>query len=320
MDQLRSLRSFLRVVDEGSFAAAARALDLAPAVVTRQVADLEDQLGTRLLHRTTRRLTLTAVGQSYLERARQILADLDEANALAAETTGAARGSLRIAGAPPLLGRQLVPLLPLFRARHPEVDFHLLPVPMADAPQDDMDLTLIVRGQEGLVGDFVARRLARSEIVLCATPDYLSRQGRPEKPQDLERHELLVPNFAHARREWTLTRRHPDGRTEHTSGTARPGSISTASLDLLLGAACAGMGVMGTLSFLVADALRAGSLERVLPAWSVGHCDIFAAMPTRKFLPLRTRLLLDFLAEQWGGGERDPWLPTSAASEPARPA
>ena len=110
MDQLRALRTFVRVIDEGSFAAAARSFDAAPAVVTRLVADLEQSLGARLLHRTTRRLTLTAVGAEYAERARQILADLDEADALAASTTATLSGMLRVTGPLPFLQLQVAPL------------------------------------------------------------------------------------------------------------------------------------------------------------------------------------------------------------------
>lgn len=310
MDQFRAMTAFVRVIDEGSFTKAARSLDLAPPVVTRLVADLEQSLGTRLIHRTTRRLALTPVGAQYLERARQILADLDEANTLAMTTTGQLRGVLRVAAPLPFLVHQIAPSLPAFRERYPGVDLEVTPVPMLEAPDENADVTLLLSGPRPIDGDFVARRLAHSEIVFCATPEYLDRRGRPRSPADLDAHQLLVPNVSYAPREWTFSRigSSEDGAPAQVAGILRRSAISSTSPDLLLAAARAGMGIAGTLSYLVADAFRAGSLERVLADWSIGHYTVYAATPSRKYLPLRTRVFTDFLVETFGGEERDPWL------------
>ncbi|MGA0611440.1 LysR family transcriptional regulator [Caldimonas sp. KR1-144] len=310
MDQFRAMTAFVRVIDEGSFAKAARALDLTPPVITRLVSDLEQALGTRLIHRTTRRLALTAVGAQYLERARQILADLEEANTQAMTTTGQLRGVLRVSGPLPFLVHQVAPRLPAFRERYPGVDFEVTAAAMLEAPDENADVTLLLSGPRPIDGDFVARRLAHAQIVFCATPDYLDRHGRPQSPADLDAHQLLVPNVSFAPREWTF-RRVGDGRdgaAQQVVGVLRRSAISSTSTDLLLAAARAGMGIAGTLSYSVADALREGSLERVLADWSVGHYVVHAAMPTRKYLPLRTRVFTDFLVEAFGGEERDPWL------------
>ena len=125
MDQLRAIKVFVRVIDEGSFAAAARALDLAPAVVTRLVAELEEHLGTRLLNRTTRRLSLTEIGEAYLERARRILADVDEAAALAASATQEVRGLLRVLCPPAIAVHQLAKHLPKFHREYPLVTLEI---------------------------------------------------------------------------------------------------------------------------------------------------------------------------------------------------
>lgn len=310
MDQFRAMAAFVRVIDEGSFAKAARALDIAPPVVTRLVADLEQSLGTRLLHRTTRRLALTPVGTQYLERARQILADLEEANTIAMTATGQLRGLLRIAAPLPMLVQQIAPRLPAFRERYPGVDLEATAVPMLEAPDENADVTILLSGRQPIDGEFVARRLAHAEIVFCATPEYLRRHGRPSTPAELDTHELLVPNVAYAPREWILRRvdAHADGAVHEVAAVPRRSAIASASPDLLLAAARAGMGIVGTLSYLVADGLRAGSLERVLPDWRIGHYVVHAAMPTRKYVPLRTRVFIDFLIEQFGGEERDPWL------------
>jgi len=307
MDQLRALRVFVRVADEGSFAKAARDLDLAAAVVTRLVADLEQSLGTRLIHRTTRRLTLTPVGLQYLERARQIIADLDEANGLASTNTAQLQGLLRVAGPLPFLQLQLAPLLPAFRQRYPGVEIQLSVVPPLEAPDDNADITLLLRGPRPLDGDFVARRIARAEVMLCATPDYLKRHGRPQRPADLAGHELLVPNIPSTPREWKLRRSGGDGGEEVVGSMRRPAVVSD-SPALLLSVAKAGLGIAGTLSYLVADDLRSGQLERVLPDWCAGHFTVYACMPSRKFMPQRARAFNDFLVEQFGGEETDPWL------------
>jgi DNA-binding transcriptional LysR family regulator len=311
MDQLRAMTAFVRVIDEGSFAKAARSLDLAPPVITRLVADLEQSLDTRLIHRTTRRLALTPVGAQYLERARQILADVEEANTAAMTTTGQLRGLLRVAAPLPLLVQQIAPRLPVFRERYPGVDLDVTAVPMLESPDENADVTILLSGPRPIDGEFVARRLAHAQIVFCATPEYLERHGRPGVPADLDAHQLLVPNVAYAPREWTFHRMGADGAPQQAVGVLRRSAISSTSPDVLLAAARAGMGIAGTLSYSVADALRAGSLERVLPDWSIGHYVIHAAMPTRKYVPLRTRVFTDFLIEQFGGEERDPWLGTA---------
>lgn len=308
MDQLRAMTAFVRVIDEGSFAKAARSLELAPPVITRLVADLEHSLNTRLIHRTTRRLALTPVGAQYLERARQILADVEEANTAAMTTSGQLRGTLRVAAPLPLLVQQIAPRLPSFRERYPGVDLDVTAVPMLESPDENADVTILLSGPRPIDGEFVARRLAHAEIVFCATPEYLSRHGRPTLPADLDAHQLLVPNVAYAPREWMFHRVGSDGTPQQAVGVLRRSAISSTSPDLLLAAARAGMGIAGTLSYSVADALRTGSLERVLPDWSIGHYVVHAAMPTRKYVPLRTRVFIDFLVEQFGGEARDPWL------------
>lgn len=318
MDQLRALRTFLRVVDDGSFAGAARSLDLAPAVVTRLVADLEHQLGARLLHRTTRRLTLTSTGAEYAERARRILSDLDEANAAASHATTALRGPLRIGGPLPFLQQQIAPLLPEFLARHPGLQFHFNVGcdPVVGTPDESDDLSILLRGTQPLDGDFIARRLCTSEILMCATPAYLAQHGRPLKPEDLLAHELLIPATAEVPREWELRR--GAGQPEQGRRVVPPpgpARINSAHSALLLGAALSGLGIAGTLSFLVVDALRDGRLERVLPDWSIGRYTVFAAMPSRHYLPRRVKAFSDYLVEKLGGSERDPWLDAPALAE-----
>ena len=311
MDQLRSLRVFAQVIAEGSFAGAARTLDLAPAVVTRVVSELEDHLGVRLLNRTTRSLALTEVGEGYLERAKRVLAELDEADSLASAVNSAPSGNLRILCPPAFATHQLVPRLPGFRQRYPGIQLEMVAVGPVGAADENFDVSIVSVGQQPLQGDFVVRPLASSKFIVCAAPAYLARCGHPQQPQDLQFHDGLLPDVAAVRRDLTLFSEAPgNGPVVPTviSVGLRPPALSTSQLEVLFAAAVAGMGVAGLPTFMVAEALRDGRLERVLRQWHGGSLQLYAAMPTRKHVPTRTRAFVDFLVEAFGGNQDDPWL------------
>ncbi len=308
MDRLTTMRVFCRVVDSGSFAAAARESNLSPAAVTRLVADLEDHLGARLLTRTTRRLALTDIGEAYLERVRQILADVDEAEALASTATSEPRGHLRVLVPPSFAVHQLAKHLPRFRAQYPQVTVELHSPGPVETIDESFDVSILAVGQRPLDGSFVARRLARCEVITCASPDYLDRRGRPAHPGDLLQHESMMPSSV---REVTFTPGpfggdEPDGEPV-TLSTPRP-ALGTAHSDIMYAAALHGLGIAGLPSFMVEDALLENALERVLPEWHLFAMTIYAAMPTRKYVPARTRVFIDFLVATYGGEDRDPWL------------
>lgn len=306
MDQLRAIKVFVRVIDEGSFAAAARALDLAPAVVTRLVAELEEHLGTRLLNRTTRRLALTEIGEAYLERARRILADVDEAAALAASATQEVRGLLRVLCPPAIAVHQLAKHLPRFHRDYPAVTLEITSPGPVDTVDDSYDLTIFLT-REAPDGEFIARRLARSEFILCASPDYLDQRGRPQHPSELKRHDALVPPTPTMMRGLTLQR--GDGTEEITLPMSpHRAALATTHMDTNYAAALHGLGIAGLPSFVVEDALLEQALERVMPQWRLFGTTLWAGMPTRKYVPARTRAFLDFLLYIFGGEDKDPWL------------
>jgi DNA-binding transcriptional LysR family regulator len=317
------MRVFGKVAELESFAAAARELDLSPAAVTRLVADLEDHLGARLLHRTTRRLVVTEAGAEYLKRVHDVLERIAEAEDVARDATKQASGVLRVAVSPSFATHQLAKRLPEFRRRYPLVQLDLGDaVGVINAPLDTHDVTLLIIGRGTLEGDFIARRLARTEVVACASPDYLDRhpEGRPRRPDDLLRHDCLVPTFDGAPRSW----RFQDGAGQATLELTPAPALSAQHVDTLYAAALAGMGVTGLPSFIADDALREHALERLLPGWTLQTWDIHAALPTRRYLPARTRVFLDFLVEQFGGADADPWLDaagcaTAQTRQPSRP-
>ncbi|MET0519062.1 MAG: LysR substrate-binding domain-containing protein [Burkholderiaceae bacterium] len=310
MDQLRALRVFTRVIDDGSFAAAARALDLAPAVVTRLVAELEEHLGARLINRTTRRLALTEIGEAYLERARRILVEVDEAEALAISATTEPRGHLRVLVPPAIAVHQLAKHLPRFHKLYPQVTVEMHSPGPVHQVDEAFDITILTSRQP-LTGDFVARRLARSEVILCASPEYLNQRGRPCHPLDLKEHDALLPPMSDLQN--GIVFQHGDWGDDEPGGesvTLLPGRpvLSSSHIDTNYAGALHGLGVAGLPSFVVEDALLEHALERVLPEWRLFAHTIWAAMPSRKYMPARTRAFLDFLLEVFGGEDRDPWL------------
>ena len=307
MDQLRAMRVFVSVVDEHSFAGAARALDLAPAVVTRLVAELEEHLGARLLNRTTRRVTLTEIGEAYLERARRILIDVEEAAALTNSATTEPRGQVRLLVPAALAVHQIAKYLPRFHKLYPQVTIEMHSPVAVTAPDDGFDLT-IVHSRDPLDGEFVAHRLARSETIAVASPEYLDRRGRPQHPSELLSHDSLLPMPAMLHDGITFRRGTPGEGGESFVLHPGRGLLSTANFDTNYAAALHGLGIAGLPSFQVEDALLENALERILPEWRLRTWTIWACMPTRKFVPARTRALLDFLIEVFGGEDRDPWL------------
>lgn len=289
------MRVFQRVVEEGGFAAAARSLNISPAGATRMVAALEEHLGVRLLQRTTRKLSLSEAGESYLARVRSILHEVDEAEAAASEHTLELQGTLRMLATPVLASYYLSPRLAAWHALHPKVLLDLDIDPFPQPRIEEFDITFLVV-DEAFDGDIVARPLATTDWIACASPEYLARAGHPAQPQQLREHTYLKFQWPqnsghHGRR----TRLQPIGGGEPVEVDVRA-ALQTTSFDVLLRAALDGAGVTFLSRMLVAPHLTRGTLVHLLPGWVFGHFTVYAALPTRKFMPARTRAFLEFLA------------------------
>lgn len=289
-----SMRVFQRVIDEGGFAAAARALDMSPAVVTRLVADLEDHLGTRLLHRTTRRLSLSDAGEIYLGRVRAILQDIDEAHVMASAHTQELAGVLRVLAPPVLATHVLAPLLVNFRQLYPKIRLDITVESFKEPPIEDYDITLLATDAR-FDGNVIARKIVSSEAIFVASPAYLQRKGTPQVPADLTQHDYLrmkAPGL-HPRVLHLFQSIHPDQRLdlelEPVIWANHPDTLMRAALD--------GAGITSTTVNLVASSLASGALVRVLSPWITGQVTLYAALPSRKFMPQRTRVFLDYLTE-----------------------
>lgn len=294
MDRLLSMRVFQKVIDEGGFAAAARALDMSPAVVTRLVADLEDHLGTRLLHRTTRRVSLSPAGETYLTRVRGILQDIDEAHSIASAQTSEPMGVLRILTPPVLATFLLAPLIAEFRALHPKIRLHVEVDSHEDLPIEDYDITLLPTN-DAFDADIVARKVSDTEAILVCSPEYIKRHGTPATPADLAQHELLRLRVQGAvQRLWRLRNSHTD---EVFDLVSEP-SLWINHTETLLRATVDGAGITSVAVGLAAPFLARGELVRVLRPWITDRLSLYVALPSRKFMPERTRVFLEFFIDR----------------------
>ena len=295
MDRLASMRAFQKVIDEGGFAAAARALDMSPAVVTRLVADLEDHLGTRLLHRTTRRISLTDAGEGYLDRVRVILQDLDEAHELVSSKTSELAGVLRVLAPPVLATHVLAPLVSGFRQAYPKILLDIDVESHREPPIEDYDITLL-GAQGSFDANVIARKVNTSVSVLLASPAYLRRKGTPARPEDLAQHDCLrLKPSAGRSRAWRLLHEHEADRFIDID--VQP-VLWANHTDTLMYAAVDGAGITATAIELAAPLIQNGDLVRVLNPWITDRLTLYAALPSRKFMPRRTQVFLDYLIEQ----------------------
>lgn len=292
MDTLQAMRAFVRVVDSGSFTAAAHTLNLSNAQVSRLVSDLEGSLQARLLHRTTRRLALTEAGERYLQRCRVILAEVQEA---AIEASGAhltPRGRLRVHSITSLGTLQLAPLVARYCERYPEVTLELtLSQRMPDLLEEGHDV-VITLSRDLPDSELVAQRLAEVYSMVCAAPAYLEQHGIPQRPQDLHEHRclrLVDPLFPDR---WVFQ----EGNMELI---IRPGETFQVNVaEAMAQAAEAGMGVCLLPSFVAARAMHRGSLKRLLPSFQIHQRSIYALYPSRSFLDAKTKTWIEFLKEE----------------------
>lgn len=294
MNKLAELEAFTAVVEANSFSAAGERLGMAKSVVSRRVSQLEERLGVRLLHRTTRRLTLTEEGRHFYQRAVQILADLDDAEQSVAAEAGELRGALKLA-APLSFGLlHMSTAIADFLLRHPALELNL--------DLNDRTINLVEEGFDMAVriGDLddstlVARRLGTVRHVTCASPAYLAAHGRPAHPRELQHHVGLQYGNISYRRQWRY--RSPGGETLYGQPQIR---VRSNNGEALAAAACAGLGITTGPTFILAPHLRSGALVRILDDYTTPADGIHAVYPPGRLVPRRTRTFSDFLARRFG--------------------
>jgi LysR family transcriptional regulator, regulator for bpeEF and oprC len=296
MDRLQAMKVFVRVAELGSFTLAADALELSRARVSEAVAEFERGLGARLLHRTTRRVSLSDDGRAYYERARQILSDVDEAEALLVGSRAAARGRLRVAMPMALARLYVVPALPALLRLHPELALEIrLENRNVDLLEEGVDCALSYGKPSD--EDLVARRVMDTHLLTCAAPGYLARRGIPRVPADLTEHACVTFLTLSGARpaDWCF-------ELEGQSSSLRPtGNLGFNSMEACVEAAIAGLGITQVLSSLGEAAVRARKLRPVLAKYAARGPSIYVVYPPHRQLSARLRVLITFLSEAFPG-------------------
>ena len=284
---------FAKTVGNGSLSAAARELGVSTAVVSRKLGALEARLGVRLLNRTTRRIALTDEGARYHEACLRILAEIEEADAEAAARRVEPQGVLKVALPASFGHKHIAPLIPHFAERYPRVHLALR---LSDRTVNVVDegFDLAIRIAELQDSSLAARKLAPNRRVVCASPTYLLRHGTPDTPHDLVKHNCLTTTEFHMN--WDY--KDPDGNP----GSVRvSGRYACDNWEVLRDWAVAGLGVALKSTWDVRRDLENGSLVPLLPGYIFGSdVAIYAVYPHRRYLPAKTRVFIDFLAESLG--------------------
>ena len=287
-DRLQLWRVYLRVVEMGSFSAVARELNSTQPRISRQIAQLEAQLGVRLLRRSTRTLSMTDEGEQLYADARRILADVDETEGRLRGSRGQARGLIRVACPTTLSRLKLLPMMRGFLDRYPELQVEFsVSDRFVDLIAEGIDVA--IRGGEISDTELHARRIGTVRRVCVAAPSYLRASGTPETPANLVKHQCVTYTLLATGTVWPFA-----GQPVRVSGRVRGDSP-----DVILEMVRSGYGVGLMPSWLFRDALAAGELLRILKDWPVPDLPIYAIYQARRQVPLRVRLLVDYLSEMF---------------------
>lgn len=297
MDKLSAMQAFVRVVEAGTFTKAADSMSMPKATVTRLVQSLEAHLQTRLLNRTTRRVTVTADGAAYFDRALRLLGELDELESSMTRAKANPRGRLRI-DVPTSVGQQLlIPRLPDFHARYPDIQIDL---GVSDRPVDLLgeNVDCVIRGGEITDQSLVARRIGEFHTLLCAAPDYLQRHGTPKTPQELEDGAHRVVNYLSHRTgrpyPWLLQR--GDEKLEISA----PHTIAVNDSIGSLAAGLAGLGIVYTSTFQAHPHIVSGALVPLLLDWCAETIPLYVVYPPNRHLSTKVRVFVDWVVELFG--------------------
>lgn len=310
MDRLEAMTVFSQVVEQGSFARAADRLGLSASAVSRQLADLEEHLGVRLLNRTTRRLSLTESGQVFLQRTLQLLSDVEEAEAAVGAGALVPRGTLRLTCPTTFGERHVAPAVAEFGRRHPELKFDVeLSDRVVDIVEEGIDLAIRIGAPGGQA--LVARRIGQTQLICCAAPSYLRRHGTPRHPRDLAAHRCLAYAYLGTRDVWRFIDR---AGNEHAVRIAGP--VHANSGGFLAAIATSGAGIALEPDFIVGADIERGALKALLTGFAPPATPIHAVYASRRHLSAKVRAFVDFMVERFAGTAS--WLSLPAARTSAR--
>jgi DNA-binding transcriptional LysR family regulator len=288
MSLLENIRSYVRVVELGGLSAAGRHLRLSPAVISHRLQQLEEQLGVRLLNRTTRQVQVTQQGQVFYQGCLEVLAALERAETAVSEAGATPKGTLRVTAPLGLTRRWLAPMMSAFQAQHPHVELRLrLSDHLLDLVKEGVDAAVRVAVLRD--SSFVMHKIADCRRILCAAPAYLERHAAPRQPDDLFQHNCLLLRFPGSQ-QFTWTLQGPDGPVR----LAVAGRLDADDGDVLTAWAVAGEGIVMKPVFEIAEELRSGALVPVLDAFPPEPATLAVLYPSRQLLPAKVRAFVDF--------------------------
>lgn len=294
MDRFVCIRAFIKVVDAGGFAAAARDMGLSRSVVNKYVITLENELGTQLLRRSSRQVSPTEAGLAFYDRALSITNELDEAFAAVSQLQEQPRGSLRINGPMTFGSMHLAPQVGDFMDRYPDVHVELvLNDRFVDPIEEGFDVTVRI-AEPTISTSLITREIARVRRVLCASPNYLSTNGSPRDPKELRQHRCLHYGYQETGNQWKLVG--PQGEISAQINCV----MWSNNGDALKQVAVRNQGIALLPTFIVGDDLQSGRLQTVLSDWQPADIALSALYPRHRHLSAKTRLLVDFLSERFG--------------------
>jgi len=296
MNLFSNLELFVKTIEVGNFSALGRQLHMAPSSISRQINTLEEELGVRLLQRTTRNISLTEAGQIYYERVSKILGDLEEAQLAITQLQVNPKGVLRLNVAIPFGERNIVPLMPEFLALYPDLKIDLVLEDRAiDLVEERVDLAIRI----GRLGDssIVARKLADNQFVVCASQQYLKAHGMPDSPDDLMRHNCIINKNIHNSDTWQF---HDANSTQNISVS---GNFLANTGGALYRAMLSGLGIAVLPTWFVGEDIQKGKLNVVLEDYEVNlpamtDSAIYALYPAGQYLPPKVRVFIDYLIEK----------------------
>jgi len=296
MEGFGAIPVFVAVIENGGFSAAARTLGISKSAVSKRITQLERHLGVRLLHRTTRKLSLTEAGERYFEHAAQALTAAGQAEDAVTELQGEPQGKLKISS-PMSFGRlHVAPLIPKLMRRYPKLQIDLV--------MDDRKVDLVAEGYDlsirgGILPDstLIARKLAPLHQVLCASPEYIERHGLPSTPEELTGHNCVLFSLSSDANKWTLI--DADG----SQSVLVSGSYQVNNSEAILEALRQGIGIGRLPTFVAGPDLKTGRLVKLFESWRIPDFAIYAVFPEREYLPAKVRVFLDFAIEYFGGDQ-----------------
>jgi DNA-binding transcriptional LysR family regulator len=292
MNKFLEMKTFVAVVDGGSFVQAADALDMSKPAVSRHVAELEQRLGVRLLQRTTRKLSLTEEGRLFYGRSKSVLADVDVAEEEITAKSISVKGLIKI-NVPVSFGLlELASRWPDFMTKYPDVE---LDITLADRTVDLVEegYDMAVRIARLPNSSLISRRLASTRLLLCASPGYIKKHGKPKHPAELPEHPILAYSLLATGDQWSF-----DGPDGSVSVTVKP-VMWTNSGDTCITVARNGKGLVLQPSFMVSADLQSGALVELMPRYRSVEFGIFAVYPTRQYVSPKVRAMIDFLSKEF---------------------